>query len=133
MGGWRTARQRQQIARMAGRNDGEKYAAWYLKQQGYCILEQNYSLPYAEIDLIVQRQDTLVFVEVKHRSSLKYGRPSEFVTSTKQQKIRNAALQYIQSHRIEYREYTFRFDVIEVLGAFTNDALPKLNHIPNAF
>lgn len=133
MGSWKAARQRQQIARMAGRNDGEKYAAWYLKQQGYSLLEQNYYLPYAEIDIIAQQRDTMVFVEVKHRSSLRYGRPGEFVTSAKQQKIRRAAQQYIQSHNIDYREYTFRFDVIEVIGAFTEGVLPELNHIPNAF
>lgn len=128
-----TVYKRQNIATEAGRNDGEKYAAYYLRRHGYRLVEQNFALPYAEIDIIAQKGDILAFVEVKHRSSLQYGRPGEFVTAAKQQKIRKAAAQYLQMHRTEYRDARFRFDVIEVIGAFTEDALPALNHIPNAF
>lgn len=130
---WRESKQRQKIAAMAGRNDGEKYAAYELLRQGYRIVAQNYTLPYAEIDIIAQKDDILVFVEVKHRSRLDYGRPGEFVTAAKQQKIRKAATQFLQAHPEAYRTYRFRFDVIEIIGAFTADQLPEYNHIPNAF
>lgn len=127
------AYERQKIASEVGRNDGEKYAAHYLRRHGYRLAAQNFALPYAEIDIIAQKGDILAFVEVKHRTSLQYGRPGEFVTAAKQQKIRKAAMQYLQMHHVEYRDARFRFDVIEVIGAFTEDALPALNHIPNAF
>lgn len=130
---WIAAHQRQAILRMEGRNDGEKYAAWYLQRHGYQLLVQNYRLPYAEIDIIAQTGQTIVFVEVKHRSSIAYGRPGEYVTPFKQQKIRRAAQQYLLAHKLEYRDYGFRFDVIEITGPFTSAALPALNHIPNAF
>lgn len=133
IGAWLNAYQRQKIASEAGRNDGEKYAAHYLRRHGYRLAAQNFALPYAEIDIIAQKGDILAFVEVKHRTSLQYGRPGEFVTAAKQQKIRKAAMQYLQMHQAEYRDARFRFDVIEVIGAFTEDALPALSHIPNAF
>ena len=66
---------------------GESYAEDYLRRQGYRILTRNYRTKIGEIDLIADDHGTLVFIEVKTRSSVRYGIPSEAVNYKKKQKI----------------------------------------------
>ena len=61
---------------------GEDLALRYLIQHGYKLLERNYRTRRGEIDLIVRKDDTLVFVEVKLRRGSGYGDPLEAVTPT---------------------------------------------------
>lgn len=107
---------------------GEQAAAEYLQNQGYTVLEQNYRCPAGELDLVVRRGDVLVFVEVKTRRSLRYGRPCEAVNYYKKQHIIKSAKWYICQHRLAGLHY--RFDVVEVL-ARAGDM--SINHIANAF
>ena len=103
---------------------GEILAQNYLKKQKYKILETNYSCKLGEIDIIAKENDTIVFVEVKTRTSEMYGRPCEAVTPFKQNKIRTIAKYYLMlKHAFEVN---CRFDVIEVLD-------DEINHIKNAF
>lgn len=103
---------------------GETTAAAHLKKQKYKILEQNYTSKVGEIDIIAQHKKTIVFVEVKMRQTLAFGRPSEAVNLHKQAKIRRTAEEYLIRHKLLGCE--IRFDVIEVLGQ-------EINHIQNAF
>lgn len=103
---------------------GEQAATEFLKSKKYLILHVNYATPIGEIDIIAKQKNTIVFVEVKKRSSLVFGRASEAVNKHKQRKIRQVALYYLKNQK-QLNE-NVRFDVIEV---YDNG----INHIENAF
>ncbi len=65
---------------------GEKRAVVFLKKKGFKILKTNYKTVFGEIDIIAQDKDTIVFIEVKTRTSDNYGVPSEAVDKRKQEK-----------------------------------------------
>ncbi len=62
---------------------GEKLAAMYLENRGYMILERNYRFERAEVDIVAFKEHEIVFVEVKLRTSLKFGHPEDAVTEAK--------------------------------------------------
>ena len=97
----------QELARI-----GEEHAARYLRSRGYRIVERNYRGAGAEVDIVAEHRGTLVFVEVKARSSDEYGAPREAVTWWKQHRIARAAACYVALR--EGRERVMRFDVVEV-------------------
>ena len=103
---------------------GEADARAYLTQKGARILAMNYRRPTGEIDIIARQGGTILFVEVKRRSSLRYGRPAEAVNRQKQGHILRTAQLYLQEKRLE--DVPIRFDVIEVLPG-------EIRHIENAF
>ena len=105
-------------------NLGEFNAQEYVKKLGYIIIETNFKTKFGEVDIIAQDKNYLVFIEVKYRTSLKYGRPSEAVNNHKQNKIKLVAQFYIQKYNLTQQYY--RFDVLEIL----ND---DINYIINAF
>lgn len=106
---------------------GEQIARMHLEKHGYHILETNYRTKTGEIDIIAEKDNIIVFVEVKYRANDKFGRPCEAVGDRKKRKIINTAKLYAQ--RISNDETCFRFDVIELSGA----GFISLNHIENAF
>ncbi len=100
----------------------------YLKKLGYKILETNYSNKLGEIDIIAKdKNDYIVFFEVKSRMSRKFGDPFEAIDLKKQQKIRNVATMYLKTHNL--LNANCRFDAIAVLG----DADDDIRHIQDAF
>ena len=103
----------------------ENQAAAYLAQQGYRILEQNFRSTRGEIDLIAEDDGTLVFAEVKYRSSGRAGSGAEAVDARKQQRIVHCARVYLMMHKA-YASYPCRFDVL----SFENG---KLKHYRDAF
>ena len=103
---------------------GEKVAAKFLKKNGYKVLCQNYSTNLGEIDIVASHNGYIVFVEVKARSSIVFGMPSEAVNQAKQRKIRNVALQFLKQNNLNSE--LFRFDVVEILDG-------KCKIIVNAF
>ena len=103
---------------------GEAAARDYLAGRGYAILETNYRRATGEIDIIARRRGVTVFVEVKRRTTRRYGRPAEAVTPAKQAHILRTAMLYIQENDLADRPV--RFDVIEVLPG-------GINHIESAF
>ena len=106
---------------------GENIAKDFLLEKNYSILEMNFTTRIGEIDIIAQIGNIVVFVEVKTRKSLKYGRPAEAVNHRKMQKIIKVAETYIVYKSRGNKQY--RFDVIEVLlGEKT-----EINHIEDAF
>jgi putative endonuclease len=108
--------------------ESEAIATGYLKKQGYEILKTNYRTRLGEIDIIAKDQQTLVFIEVKARSSNRFGNPKGAVTAKKQMKISMVALEYLKATR-QIRAKA-RFDVISILkGAGT----PQIELVKNAF
>ena len=103
---------------------GEHKAVKYLKQKGYRIVMTNYTCVVGEIDIICEKNDTIIFVEVKQRESLKYGYPREAVTKHKINKIRMVATNYLKFRRLTNQQV--RFDVIDILG-------DTITHIENCF
>jgi putative endonuclease len=91
---------------------GERAAAEYLEAKGYRVLHRNYRFGRGEIDLIARTGGTIVFVEVKTRSTESYGEPEEAVTPSKLRRIRRIAAAWLAERRIG--ECDCRFDVIAV-------------------
>lgn len=108
---------------------GEKAAAKFLKSKKYRIIRKNYRSSYGEIDIIAKDKKTIVFVEVKTRSSKKYGRGMESINFIKQQKLRKTALHFLQNNKIFFDG--LRFDVIDIL--IKKSGPPEIYHIKNAF
>ena len=109
---------------------GEEIAYKYLIKNNYEVLERNFRCKQGEIDIIAKDNLTqeLAFVEVKTRSTLKYGRPSEAVKKFKQKHIINVAKYYTYINKIYY--IPIRFDIIEIILDNNNY---KINHIKQAF
>jgi len=116
---------------------GEKIARRFLKDRGFTILATNYRCPAGEIDVIAlepstssrDRAETLVFAEVKTRSSDKYTQPYAAVDSHKQRRIRRAAEYYISAKNAG--DMPVRFDVVSIV--IRKGAQPLITHIPEAF
>lgn len=109
---------------------GEEAAAGYLKRSGYRVLNKNYSCRLGEIDIVALESDTLVFIEVRSRSSDEYGLAQESVTMRKQLRLRQLAWHYLKAEG--KTGSSCRFDVISVLFD-ENGNLKRLEHIENAF
>jgi len=109
----------------------EEIACSHLKKHGLKLIDKNFYSRYGEIDLIMQDQDTLVFVEVRYRKNLDYGGALESVTPSKQKKIQTTALYYIQK---KGGEYNSRFDVVALTGNDINNKNKlSIEWIQNAF
>ena len=93
-------------------NQGETYAAEYLRRQGCRILTRNYRTKIGEIDIVADDHGTLVFIEVKTRRGMHYGTPAEAVHYRKQQKIVQTAHWYLREQNKENAHC--RFDVLEI-------------------
>lgn len=107
---------------------GEEKAVSYLTGHGYKVIGRNYHTRYGEIDIICAKGNDLIFVEVKTRTSLKFGHPEEAITPKKVDHLKKAALIFLSSMNQPYRQ--IHFDVITIL---IQDGQEKINHIKNAF
>lgn len=96
--------------------DGEAMAERWLHTQGLTTLARNYRCVFGEIDLIMEQDDILVFVEVRSRKHNRFGSPVETVTRSKQAKIMKTAQHYILARHISDRR-TIRFDIVGVTPA----------------
>ena len=91
----------------------DRAAAWYVAH-GYELVARNWRCRDGELDLIARRGRTLVFCEVKTRSSVAFGSPAEAVTPAKQRRIRGLALAFLDENGV--RGAHLRFDVAAVIG-----------------
>jgi len=98
---------------------GEEAAARHLESLGYRILERRFRTRAGEIDLVAEEDETLVFVEVKSRSALGFGRPAEAVDARKRGRVMRAAAIYLMLRGVPDRPC--RFDVLEVLTTTQGD------------
>lgn len=94
---------------------GEAFVASYLKNQGFSILQYNYQTRFGEIDVIATERDTLVFIEVKTRSNLRYGSGAEMISRSKLFKLRKAIHSYLVMNNLLGRRY--RIDAALVMKA----------------
>lgn len=120
---------------MAEHNDlgklGEDLAAAYLEENGYSILERNFVIQKAEIDIIAQKDAVLAIVEVKTRSSLDFGSPQDFVKQKKIQLLIRAVNAYINDREKDFQEdLEIRFDIIAV---HKNGESFAIEHLTDAF
>ncbi len=107
--------------------EGEKAALQYLIKKGYKVLEVNWLYNRKEIDIITQKGDIMVFVEVKTRASTAFELPQEAVTKKKMRNLVYAADAYLQIKNIDDES---RFDIVTVLADGTYKIL---EHIEDAF
>jgi putative endonuclease len=107
---------------------GEQAAVVFLKNKGFRIIQTNYRVAGAEVDIIALTGRILCFIEVKTRKSSDYGLPEAFVHLAKQRKIIRAAKFF--STRKAYREYLIRFDVVSII---CNENGMAFDHLENAF
>ena len=107
---------------------GELLAANFLINKGYSILETNWRTGKKEVDIIAERSDSIVFVEVKTRSNFDFGFPEEAVTEAKKKLLKLAAEEYFEQKKPVKNP---RFDIISILqkGANTQEII----HIVDAF
>lgn len=106
---------------------GEEIAANHLITSGYEILDRNFRFGHLEIDLIAEKKNTVVFVEVKTRSTDIYGEPYMAVSRTKQRQIIRAANSFLNSKSIDKEA---RFDVFSII---LNRSEMRIEHIESAF
>jgi putative endonuclease len=110
---------------------GEEEACRWLKEQDYCILQRNWRCRSGEVDIIAAREELLIFVEVRSRSSHSgFGTPQESVDQRKMQQVRSTAAVYLQMTGEHTRQ--IRFDVIAVMMNHDGEIL-SINHLENAF
>ena len=89
-------------------NAAEQLAATFLQQKGLILIEKNFRCPYGEIDLIMRDGKTLVFIEVRLRSSGNFGGAAMSINQSKQQKLKRTAERYLQIHG----DTNCRFDAV---------------------
>ncbi len=109
---------------------GEKLAARFLRKNGYKVLYRDFKPRQGgQIDLVCRDDDTLVFVEVKSRSSEELRRPVDDLLADQKRRISRGALTWLRM--LDNPDIPFRFDVVEVIAP--EGAKPRLELIQNAF
>ena len=109
---------------------GEQLAAQFLRKCGYKLLVRRFKGRHGEIDLVCRHNGTLVFVEVKTRTSEEFGEPSAAVDADKQRNLSRTALEYLR--HIGNPDIPIRFDIVEVVMADRRRAA-EIRVIENAF
>lgn len=105
---------------------GEETAVEYLRQRGCDIVGQNVRTPYGEIDIVAKKDNTIIFIEVKTRTSNTMGLPEESITPRKREHMIACAENYAMEHEID----RWQIDVISIEGK--PGATPKVTHFENA-
>lgn len=106
---------------------GEGMAVTLLRTKGYTILHENWRSGRNELDIVARIGNTIVFVEVKTRSTAFFGDPSEAVSISKQKRIIQAANDYLNEHGLELEA---RFDVISIVATAKETSV---DHMEDAF
>jgi putative endonuclease len=109
---------------------GEELATQYLKKKGYIIIERDWHSGKRDIDIIAKTADlsTIVFVEVKTRTSAEVTLPEDAVTRKKIFYLGQSANNYVKMRNIEEE---LRFDIVSIVGTSNENAV--IEHIEDAF
>ena len=107
---------------------GEAAAADFLRKKGYQIICAGYRTPLGQIDIIAKDKGTVCFIEVKSRSSGRFGMPQEAVGRVKQEKISRAAAVFLKNNGL--LQSRARFDVVSIYWA---DGKAQIGLIRDAF
>ncbi|MDV7104518.1 YraN family protein [Vibrio sp. TH_r3] len=108
-------------------NHYESLANKYLIGQGLALIERNFTTKFGEIDLIMQDNEAIVFVEVKYRKQNQFGYAEEFVTHSKRKKLIKTAFIWLNKKGYPAQLTCFRFDVVAI-----NQTDNGINWIKNA-
>lgn len=106
---------------------GEEIAVQHLRDNGFKILETNWRFGKDEIDIIAEKGNFLVIVEVKTRRSSVFGEPEIFVNAAKQRFLIRATQAYIEKHNVSLEA---RFDIVSII---LNSSTKRINHLEDAF
>lgn len=109
---------------------GERAAAQYLQAHAYTVLHRNWRCRFGELDIVAEHLSTLVFVEVRTRSTISLGTAEESVNLRKQRQVRRIAQHFL--HTEKRYDCSIRFDVI-ALRMQSDGSIEDLNHIIHAF
>lgn len=109
---------------------GEDAAARFLRRLGYRIVDRGRRSKRGELDLVAVDRETIVFVEVKTRTTAEAGDPSEAVNADKQRRLTRLALGWLKQHGL--MEQPARFDVVAITWP-AGRRRPLIEHYPNAF
>jgi len=107
---------------------GERIAERWLTRQGWRVVHRRYRFGHRDIDLVVERDGVVAFVEVKARSGDKFGDPIEAVNWRKRIELERSALSWISRHGRSDESY--RFDVV---GILMQGRRVRVRHVENAF
>jgi putative endonuclease len=110
-------------------NWGEEIAAQFLREHGYEIIAQNVHTRHGEIDLVAKLDQLIIFVEVKARTSNRFGDPENAITPRKQERIAYAIDRYLNDHPDLGERW--RFDAITVVGK--PGTTPIITHFEHVF
>lgn len=112
-------------------NKGEAIAVEYLEKNGYIIKKQNFHFGrHGELDIIAEKDNTLIFVEVRSKTSPNTVNPLLTLSNGKRQKIRRSAEGYLYVNKITNQQCRIDFICVD----FTNQSKePQIIHIENAF
>jgi putative endonuclease len=108
---------------------GEKAAQKFLKKRGYRIRETGFRCRHGEIDIVAQKKDYLVFVEVRTKSNLDFGTPEESITQAKKERLIASALTYTGNH--QNIPSLWRIDVVAI-ELDDKGKTKRIEHIENA-
>ena len=108
----------------------EEMALEFLKNNGLTLISKNFQCRCGEIDLIVDDNGTIVFVEVKYRKSDKFGGPLLAVSKDKIHKLTKTAQFYLQQAKLNEYNTPCRFDIVSLLGSMPE---PEITWLKNAF
>jgi len=115
-------------ARQAFGELGERIAEKWLRRRGWKIVQRRFRSGHRDIDLVVERDGTVAFVEVKARKGAEFGGPVQAVNHRKRKQLERSAMVWIDRHGREAESY--RFDVV---GVLLNGAEVRICHVENAF
>jgi putative endonuclease len=107
---------------------GEQIAEKFLLEKGYAVLHRNWCFEKKEIDIVAQKGDMLVFVEVKTRTNLYFGFPEEAVNLRKQEYLKTAAEAFLDTFPGYIK---VQFDIISI--HIRNDEVKEVFHFEDAF
>lgn len=116
------------MTRLAVGKLGEDIACSYLKNKGYTILENNFRTRFGELDIVVQKENRLVFIEVKTRIGRLKGKPYESVNLRKLSHLKRAINYFLKTK--DFHTYKLRLDVITIV---LNDdqSVDEMKHFEN--
>lgn len=110
-------------------NLGEDIACDFLFQKGYTILQRNFKARYGELDIIALHENTLVFIEVKTRTNLRFGTPEEAITPRKLHELVQTAQYYVILHPALPK--LMRIDVIGIMMDEITEEVQSIAHTEN--
>src|SRR5215475_1779654 len=107
---------------------GERIAERWLRRTGWRILQRRFRNGRRDIDLVVEREGLIAFVEVKARRGDRFGQPVEAVNWRKQKELTKSAQVWIERHG--RADESYRFDVV---GVLLNGNHVRVRHVEDAF